>query len=126
MNTSLTVLEQQIVDLLTRDCLGESNAIHISKLVRRLWGVGPESPKYPTFERKARLVIKHLVERHGAAIVSSYKVGIFIPEQAAEVDSAYKRLRQAGLSHLTRAARLRKQSLPDLLGQLKLEVDDAR
>lgn len=55
--------------------------------------------------------------------VCSGPAGYFIAETAEELDESCKRLFKRGLTALKQVAAMRKRSLPDLAGQLGLEID---
>jgi len=71
-------------------------------------------------EREIRRVIKHLVESHGQWIGSCTK-GYFMIQTDQELLGACKYYHGYALSLLHVEAKLRKMSLPALLGQLSLE-----
>ena len=75
-------------------------------------------------DRRVRRAVKALVEVHRIAIASSphRPAGYCLPLTAEDVLETYRSLRGRALSILHRAAVLRRQSLPALLGQLALEI----
>ncbi len=72
-------------------------------------------------ERTIRQTIKHLVERHGEWIGSCCK-GYFMIQTDQELLAACKYYHGYALSLLHVEAKLRKISMPALLGQLSLEI----
>jgi len=78
-------------------------------------------------DRAVRKIVKALIEVHGAPIASSphAPAGYYIPETLEEIRETLESLKGRALSVLTRMARLRRVALPELLGQLALEVGDA-
>jgi hypothetical protein len=72
-------------------------------------------------EREIRRVMKHLREQHGERIGSTGR-GYFIAETADEVKAISRYHRKRALSELYSAARIERSSLPELLGQLSLEI----
>lgn len=73
-------------------------------------------------ERATRRKIKHLVERHGKWIGSCHG-GYFMIETEQEFNAVYGYYRNFGLSIFHVAAKLKKTSLPELMGQLSLELN---
>ena len=82
---------------------------------RRSLGVGG-----PVHEREIRRVIKHLVEQHATWIGSGAK-GYFMIQTDQELLAACKYYHGYALSLLHVEAKLRKMSLPALLGQLSID-----
>ena len=117
----LTQDEGFIVRYLTKFAQGRASAVPVENLVGATFGDRPGDPSYRTREREVRRVVKHLVEVHGFPIASC-KDGFFIPVTPEEVERACRQLHRAAMSHLVRESRLRKKSLPELLGQMQLEV----
>ena len=76
---------------------------------------------FPVNERTIRQTIKHLVERHGAWIGSSSR-GYFLIETTEELERACRYYHGYAMSLLHVEAKLRKVSLPDLIGQLSLKI----
>jgi len=72
-------------------------------------------------DRTIRQAIKDLIEEHGQPIGSNYAGGYYMIADREELKKTYETLRGHALSILKRAAKLRKISLPELLGQLTLE-----
>jgi hypothetical protein len=70
-------------------------------------------------ERLVRTLVTELRE-HGHAVCGHPRTGYFIAETAAELEGSCAFLRSRAMKSLTLEARLRRISLPDLLGQLKL------
>lgn len=75
-------------------------------------------------ERAVRESLKNLTESRGLAIASSVSApyGVYLVETAEELRDYMKQLTDRALSMLYRRSVLEKKSLPDLLGQLSLEV----
>ncbi len=97
---------------------GRENAVGRADLVDR---INQQNPLFPTNERLIRRTIKHLVERHGFWI-GSWAKGYFIIQTDQELLAACKYYHGYALSLLHVEAKLRKMSLPALLGQLSLEI----
>ncbi len=117
MTENLTPLEATILRILDGH-KGQENSVPGRDLVDR---VNQHWPLFPVNERKIRLTIKHLVEAHGQWIGSSPK-GYFMVQTDQELMGVCKYYRGYGLSALHIEAKLRKISLPALLGQLSLEI----
>ena len=70
-------------------------------------------------ERRLRSLISELREQ-GTAICGTPETGYFLATTADELDESCRFLRHRAMRSLQLEARMRKISLPDLLGQLKL------
>jgi hypothetical protein len=81
------------------------------------------SETFEISERKIRATIKHLVESHGEWIGSCAK-GYFLIQTDEELITACKYYHGYAMSLLHVEAKLRKTSLPALLGQLSLEFSN--
>lgn len=75
-------------------------------------------------DRAVRATIKTLIEQFGCPIASTPQApaGYFIPETLEEIRETLDSLKGRALSILHRMARLRGEALPDLVGQLALEL----
>jgi hypothetical protein len=69
-----------------------------------------------------RAIISHLVNFHGYLIASCSR-GYYVPVTPEEIQEATKSLRHRGIMILLRAARLQKNSIEDVFGQAKLELE---
>ena len=96
---------------------GRENAVPRANLVDR---VNQQCPLFPFNERSIRFAIKHLVESHGQWIGSCVG-GYFMIQTDSELLAACKYYHGYALSLLHIEAKLRKMSLPALLGQLSIE-----
>jgi hypothetical protein len=113
---NLTPLEATIIRILEGH-KGLENSVSKKDLVDR---VNQHWPLFPVNERTIRLIIKHLIEFHGQWIGSSPK-GYFMVQNDQELLGVCKYYRGYALSALHIEAKLRKISLPALLGQLSME-----
>jgi hypothetical protein len=116
MTENLTPLEATIMGVLEGH-KGQENSVSKKDLVDR---VNQHWPLFPLDERIIRRTIKHMIESHGQWIGSSPK-GYFMVQTDQELLGVCKYYRGYGLSALHIEAKLRKISLPALLGQLSLE-----
>jgi len=105
-----------------RCCRGRDNAVSVGRLVLGVFSLFTYEGAYATREREVRRIVKHLVEVHGIPIASC-SAGYYVPVTAEETERACRQYHRAAMSHLKREARLRRVSLPDLLGQMRLEVE---
>lgn len=107
--------EEREVFAILKFHIGEARAIKVGTLAAHLGSVT---------ERSVREVLKSLTESHGLAIASSIKppFGVYLVETAEEIRDYIKQLTDRALSMLYRRSVLEKKSLPELLGQLSLEV----
>jgi len=113
----LNSLESTILRLLEAH-QGRDFAISRERLVEKING---DCPPFPASERLIRRTIKHLVESHGEWIGSCPK-GYFMIQTDQELMAACKYYHGYALSLLHVEAKLKKTSLPTLLGQLSLEI----
>ncbi len=76
-------------------------------------------------ERYTRDLVRHLIDKHGAPIGSatSEPAGYYWIVSVEEAIATYEALRHRGISILSRAARVKGIALPELLGQLRLELE---
>lgn len=72
-------------------------------------------------ERRVRTLVSELRE-DGFAICAHPESGYFIAETGAELEGCCQFLRSRAMHSLTLEARLRKITLPDLIGQLHLNT----
>ncbi len=95
---------------------GRPHAISIAELRRR---TGLD-------ERQVKGAVEGLIVRHDICIASARTApcGYFLPATAAELLDACRPLRRQALAMLHREAKLRRLSLEDLLGQLRVEFSD--
>ena len=70
--------------------------------------------------RELRKLISDCRYQHGMAICGHPSTGYYIAETADELDRCCKFLEQRAMHSLQLLSRMRKVSMPDLLGQLKL------
>lgn len=77
-------------------------------------------------DRAVRAIIKTLIEQFGCPIASTPQApaGYFLPETLEEIRETLDSLKGRALSILHRMARLRGEALPDLVGQLALELKE--
>jgi len=109
----LTPEERSILAVLDRR-RGQAKAIRVPDLAEQVDMDG----------RTVRKVVKHLVEFHHISIGStpSKIPGYYMIKTADEAWEVYKSLRRRALSILRRASVIHKTTLPELLGQLRLDV----
>jgi hypothetical protein len=114
---NLTNLEIQILKVL-EDHQGKPNRIGRFVMLEQ---INAECPLFPINEREMRRVIKHLREQHGERIGSCGK-GYYKAVTVDEVKAISGYHRKRGLSEFYSAAKIERSSLPELLGQLSLEI----
>ena len=111
---------------ITRDALlavlslhiGERRGIHIQALVAELlgtWGRGYN----PADGRKVRELVAEL-RRAGHHVCAHPASGYFLAENAAELDRTCLFLYDRAISSLEQIAAMKRVSMPDLRGQLRL------
>ena len=104
--------EEHIVWSAIRDRLGRDRAL-LGPVIAECAGID-----YVT----VRAIISHLVNFHGYLIASCSR-GYYVPVTPEEIQAATKSLRHRGIMILLRAARLQKNSIEDVFGQAKLELE---
>lgn len=73
---------------------------------------------------EVRSIIAHLINDHGKLIASCGR-GYYIPRTPEEITEATRSLRHRAIMILLRASRLQKQSIDEVYGQGKLELEKA-
>lgn len=75
--------------------------------------------------RQVQEILKHLTEFHGLLLASSVKppYGVYIPDSADELLNYTRQLRRRAISQLVRLSKLERTHLDDLLGQLRVEIE---
>jgi hypothetical protein len=113
---SLTREEQSVLKVLSSHA-GRKNAIKAPVLAQAA-GITP---------RQLRAVIEHLIEYHHARIGSTTQApyGYFIIETAEDAEHACEQLRHRAMACLRRMAMLKKISMRELMGQLRLDYEGA-
>ncbi len=116
MNLDLDRDEQAVMKIL-RKHRGRESAVKVNRIVQ-LTGIN---------ERQVRDIVKHLIHEHRVPVGSSTKkpYGYYWIETADEAFENYEALRRRGISVLARAAKVKGVTLPELLGQLKLETESS-
>ncbi|WP_198086511.1 hypothetical protein [Variovorax sp. E3] len=112
--TSSINAAQVLAELRTRP--GRDNGIHVRDLVARITGqAGPA----PALERRVREFVSAL-RLQGEQICGKPDTGYFMAQSAAELDETCRYLRSRAVSGLLIESRMRRVSMPALLGQLTL------
>ena len=106
-----TPTHDELLTVLSRDHIGRDNSVNGAALAVRL-GV-----KVRTIRA---LVLK--LRENAIAVCGRPETGYFIAETPEEVEATCRLLEQHGIHQLTVAARMRKTTLPELLGQLHLNT----
>jgi hypothetical protein len=75
--------------------------------------------------RQVQIVVHRLRVYHGYPIASAAAppAGYYIPESSKEIEDFYHEQKSKALGTLAAAAAVKRTSLADLLGQLRLEID---
>ena len=103
--------------------IGKPNAISMVKLYKAVYGKEPKDHISGT--RQLRKLITEL-RREGAAICSTTEKdggGYYLASAGSELEEYCKRLRKRALKALSIEAKLRKVTLPELVGQIKLNLE---
>ncbi|TCS38494.1 hypothetical protein EDC30_102233 [Paucimonas lemoignei] len=101
----------RLLAILSRNHIGLANAISGDALAKQM-GCGARTIR--------ALVLK--LRENAVAVCGRPETGYYIANTAEEVDATCKLLETHGLHQLAVAARLRKTTLPELLGQLHLNT----
>lgn len=96
--------------------VGADNGIHVAELVRRISG---QQVSNALLERKVRQHITDL-RMEGAHICGHPASGYYMAETAKELADTCAFMESRAMSSLVIVSRLRKVSMPELLGQLAL------
>jgi len=99
-----------------RTCVGRAHGLHVRDLVARITG---RSTPAPAQERRAREHVAAL-RLQGEHICGKPDTGYFMAATAAELDETCRYLRSRAVSGLLIESRMRRVSMPALLGQLSL------
>jgi len=113
-------LADDVLLVLTRDAQGRENAIGVDKLYEAVFGVPPRDKINST--RVIRGAITAL--RRRGVPVCSCSLGYYLAETAEELEEACAFLRRRALHSLVLEARIRKVNLEELLGQLRLKLEE--
>ncbi len=114
-------LKAKMLLVLTKH-IGKSNPIRMADLYREVFGEEPEDNVQTT--RVIRRFITEL-RKEGVPICSSMKSdngGYYLSNTGSELDDYLRRLRSRALRALTVEAKLRKMTLPQLLGHIQLNL----
>ncbi|MCK5607579.1 hypothetical protein KAR91_37190 [Candidatus Pacearchaeota archaeon] len=105
-------VEMRSILRIIQKCKGKAQAIRVAVITHET-----DIP-----DRKARDLVKHLVEDHHYPI-GSCPAGFFMAETKEEIEEVYHTMVSWALSVLKRASAFKKNSrLDEVLGQLKLEL----
>jgi len=103
--------------------VGRSNAIGMGELFELVFGQPYEHRINST--RELRTLITNLRHRGKriCSVTATGGAGYFIAAAGSELEDYTGRLKKQGLKKLAQAARLEKISLPDLLGQSRMNLE---
>src|SRR3972149_5659148 len=108
---------------------GAQNAIHGAALIhewRREMGVLPDQPtaRPRTWERALRKSVNRLIFDHGMPIIGDHSRGNYLVGWLPESETTRETLKKHALHELYKAARLKKLSPAELIGQLTFDFLD--
>ena len=98
--------------------IGQANGIHVRELVTRITG---QAVSCGVLERRIRAVVTEL-RLEGAHICGHPVTGYYMAETAAELQDTCAFLRARAMSSLVLESRMRRISMPELLGQMSLKT----
>lgn len=109
---------ERLLAVLSRH-IGARNGINVEQLAWRVFGAGAT-------QRDQRQIRKLVVElrRKGEHICADPAHGYFMAETDAELDAACRFLYDRALTSLTQISAMKRVSLPDLAGQLRIRLED--
>jgi hypothetical protein len=109
------VLDSEELQLLSLLNPGKQNAISVKTLCYLL----------DMNEPKLRAMVEHLLDDHGISIGTSYNkpFGYYLLTTPEEVRENYDRFVRIGLAHFHRAARIKKTSIEQVFGQIRLGTE---
>lgn len=94
--------------------VGADSGVHVGALVREICG-----ETNSRLERELRHIVEELREK-GHHICAHPSTGYFIAATPQELEATCKFLRDRAMASLKKEAAMRKVSLPELIGQLRL------
>lgn len=98
--------------------VGAASGVPVGQLVYEATGEAPT----PSLERECRTVIEQL-RRSGTHICAHPRTGYFLAETADELNSTCEFLYSRAMTSLAQVAGMRRVSLPDLRGQLRMPLE---
>lgn len=98
--------------------IGQENGIHVRELVTRITG---QSVSCAMLERRIRTIVTEL-RMDGAHICGHPASGYYMAAVPEELEATLQFLRSRAMSSLLLESRMRKVSMPELLGQLSLRT----
>ena len=113
MSAAVSITPAQVLAELERH-VGKENGVHVRDLVAHITGL---SVPAPALERRAREFIADL-RMEGRPICGKPEAGYFMAENVAELEETFRYLRARAVSSLLLESRMRKVSLPALVGQI--------
>lgn len=111
-NALLTVLSRHI---------GQDNGLTVERLAARLYGPGATA-------RDQRQIRKLVVElrRQGEHICADPGHGYYIAQTEAELDDTCRFLYDRAMTSLSQISAMKRVSLPDLAGQLRIRMEESK
>jgi hypothetical protein len=96
--------------------IGKDNGIHVRDLVARITG---QQAECEPLERRVRTIVTEL-RMEGSHICGHPTSGYYMAATPEELEQTLSFLRKRAMSSLTLESRMRRISMPDLLGQINL------
>lgn len=96
--------------------IGADNGVHVRELVTRITG---QAISCGVLERRIRTLVSDL-RMDGAHICGHPSSGYYMADSAQELEQTLQFLRARAMSSLVLESRMRRISMPELLGQLTL------
>jgi hypothetical protein len=111
--------ESVLIAVLSRH-IGARRGISVAELARAVYGPGAG----PGDERRVRKMVAEL-RAQGEHICADPRHGYFIAETDEELDQTCRFLHDRAMTSLTQIAAMKRVSLPDLAGQLRIRMEDS-
>lgn len=109
------IIGADVLSALARHC-GAAHGAHIRELVREITG----EASTPGAERRVRQLIERLRRDEGSHICATPRYGYFLATRPDELDATCRFLFDRAMASLSQVAAMKRVSLPDLRGQLRL------
>lgn len=127
MSSEMITYKMRALDVLTRH-MGKEKAIGAAELYEKVFPDAPPWKDKITSTRPLRRVIEAL--REGGTPICSTRSredgGYYLPATASELDDYLRRERVRALKILSRIAKTKQTTLPELLGQMQIDMQRTR
>lgn len=112
--------QSALIAVLSRH-IGARNGISVTELARAVFGPGAG----PGDERRVRKLVTEL-RGQGEHICADPRNGYFIAANDEELDQTCRFLHDRAMTSLTQISAMKRVSLPDLAGQLRIRMEESK